>query len=1474
MVSPSGAVSKLSVPHLYVLSGFPTDGALSFGSARHLGENPNGKWTLRVTDHISASTRLAGTSGWSQAQVDRLKRKLAEPQYLVEWSITAYGHVGAPTLGAPGITGVTSGDGSLTVAWEAPDDTGGAAVTAYDLRYIRSDAPDKADAFWTVQEGVWASGALQYTLTGLTKGAEYEMQVRAVTANGGLPWSHAGVGTYRTVPGAPTIESLSAGDRSLVVSWSAPADNGGADNVRYDVSRTPFGYLSPVDGKPHWALKRDIWASGELEYTLSGLTNGREYGVRVRAVNAAGEGPWSTVARGIPSTIRDAPSIWRVVTPGDGSLTVQWYAPADSGGAAITGYDLRYIRSDSADKADAFWTVEERVWASGRLRYTLSGLTNGEEYDVQMRAVTADGDLSWSDTSVGTPGTAPSTPTIESLSSGGDRSVIVRWSPPADDGGHDITSYDLGWGRTDGYRTFVVEPRICWASRCRLPSGELEYTLSGLTNGTEYDVRVRAVNAAGGGPWSTTVRTATQQAPTAATVTEVTPGDGSLSVKWDAPADSGGAAVTGYDLRYIRSDAIDRRDELRTVEEGVWTSGELEFTLTGLGNGVRYDVQVRAVTADGDLPWSYTGVGTPRATPSAPTIESLSSGDSSLTVQWSAPAEKGGAAIIGYDLRYIRSDAADKADADWAVEQGVWASGELEYTLSGLTNGTEYDVQVRAVNAAGDGPWSATGTATPQGSAPTPTVTIELSPSGSVEEGTEIALTMSFSNLPSDPDVNDPDVNLFFRADVVDADQCENQDNGYGIGVTRYMDKVDEDPEIRDGTISAACPAGDYTIEVSVSSPDNVELASASANFSVVAPAPEPALSTDATLSSLTLSDVTLAFASTTTEYTASVANDVDETTVTPTTNHGGAAHAIKLDGVADADGVVPLAVGSNVITIEVTAEDGNASQTYTITVTRAAPPAPGPAVTVELSPSGPVEEGTEVTVTMSFANLESDSDTSDTDYIFRADVVNADGCEGGGMGLDRYMYKVDEDPEVRAGTISTSCAPGDYTVEVSISSPSNIELASATADFTVNTPAEQQQTQEPPLSTDATLSGLALSEVTLAFASSTTEYAASVANDVDETTVTPTTNDDGATYAIKLGGLTDADGVIPLAVGSNVITIEVTAEDGETTKTYTVTVTRAAPPLSADATLSGLTLSGIDIGAFDSSTTGYTASVANDVAETTVTPTLSDDGASYAIKLGGVADDDGTVSLAVGSNVITIEVTAEDGQTTKTYTVTVTRAAAPAPEPTVAIELSSDSVEEGTEITVTMSFANLTPDHDTNLVFRADVVGADGCEGQGIGVARNISKVDEDPEIRTGTIASACTAGDYTLEVSLSDDDVELASARADFAVVEPEPTDEPKPTSPPDVPDTPTGEVTGKGQVRLDWNDVEGATYYQVRFYDNEDWVELPTDEIEIVIDGSRATVSNLPVYGFYYFAVRAGNAAGVSEWSDFLTLPNPEQ
>ena len=257
----------------------------------------------------------------------------------------------------------------------------------------------------------------------------------------------------------------------------------------------------------------------------------------------------------------------------------------------------------------------------------------------------------------------------------------------------------------------------------------------------------------------------------------------------------------------------------------------------------------------------------------------------------------------------------------------------------------------------------------------------------------------------------------------------------------------------------------------------------------------------------------------------------MSQTTVAPTVNDSGASYVIKLGGVEDADGEISLAVGSNVITVEVTAEDDSTTRTYTITVTRAEP-----------------------------------------------------------------------------------------------------------------------------ASTDANLSALAMSDIEFGtFVSGTISYTAQVANGVTETTVTPTVNDPGASYVIKLGGVIDADGVVVLSVGSNVITVEVTAEDDSTTRTYTVTVTRGEPA-STDASLSALTLSGVDFGTFDSTKTSYTAQVGSGVSQTTVTPTVNDPGASYVIKLGGTVDADGVIPLSVGSNVITIEVTSENGGVFRVYTVEVTR--------------------------------------------------------------------------------------------------------------------------------------------------------------------------------------------------------------------------
>ena len=102
---------------------------------------------------------------------------------------------------------------------------------------------------------------------------------------------------------------------------------------------------------------------------------------------------------------------------------------------------------------------------------------------------------------------------------------------------------------------------------------------------------------------------------------------------------------------------------------------------------------------------------------SAPQNIRVKPGDKQLTVTWAAPADDGapagatGVAITAYNLSYRAT-----GTTDWTDEANVWTAtdgGSLAYTITGLTNGTEYDVGVQAVNDAGGGAWSATETGTP-----------------------------------------------------------------------------------------------------------------------------------------------------------------------------------------------------------------------------------------------------------------------------------------------------------------------------------------------------------------------------------------------------------------------------------------------------------------------------------------------------------------------------------------------------------------------------------------------------------------------------------------------------------------------------------------------------------------------------------------------------------------------------------------
>ncbi|UDF31777.1 UNVERIFIED_ORG: cadherin-like beta sandwich domain-containing protein (plasmid) [Roseateles sp. XES5] len=397
-----------------------------------------------------------------------------------------------------------------------------------------------------------------------------------------------------------------------------------------------------------------------------------------------------------------------------------------------------------------------------------------------------------------------------------------------------------------------------------------------------------------------------------------------------------------------------------------------------------------------------------------------------------------------------------------------------------------------------------------------------------------------------------------------------------------------------------------------------------------------------ADLANLSLSGAALSpsFTTGTTGYTASVANSISTITVTPTVTDSLSTVTVNNTTVASgtASTPIPLVVGPNTITTVVTAEDGT-TKTYTTTVTRAAS-ADATLSALSLS-SG--------TLSPSFATGTKTYTASVADAVTSVTVTPTAAAPGAAITVNTIA--------VASGAASTAIplVVGANVITTVVTAADGV----TTDTYTITV------TRAAPASTDASLSGLVLSSGTLApsFVSGTTAYTASVGNAVSTLTLTPTVSALGASVAVNGNPVTTGTASTPLSlvVGANVITTVVTAPDGVTTDTYTITVTRAAPA-STDASLSGLVLSsGTLAPSFVSGTTAYTASVGNAVSTLTLTPTVSALGASVAVNGNPVTTGTAStpISLVVGANVVTTVVTAPDGVTQQTYTVTVQRAAA-----------------------------------------------------------------------------------------------------------------------------------------------------------------------------------------------------------------------
>ena len=97
---------------------------------------------------------------------------------------------------------------------------------------------------------------------------------------------------------------------------------------------------------------------------------------------------------------------------------------------------------------------------------------------------------------------------------------------------------------------------------------------------------------------------------------------------------------------------------------------------------------------------------------------------------------------------------------------------------------------------------------------------------------------------------------------------------------------------------------------------------------------------------------------------------------------------------------------------------------------------------------------------------------------------------------------------------------------------------------------------------------------------------------------------------------------------------------------------------------------------------------------------------------------------------------------------------------------------------------------------------------------------------------------------------------------------------SGPPGVPELPVGTAVFIGGVDLEWDDVIWADSYDVQLFRNGQWTDLPADDVAIAFYGAGAIISGLDPSLTLWFQVRARNAHGSSDWSDFSSLSSTNQ
>ena len=436
------------------------------------------------------------------------------------WSDTGYGKVGPPCPDCPNNPPVITTAKTVTIAENTPGNFG--PVRPRNNGTIRVNDADYDPITWSVsgehgdlfnistaeyghgQLSVASATGLNYEDTGNVWGTYLRVFFITLTASDGKDSDSYDI--YVEVldraeapgqPSAPTVSAVAKSNTSLIVEWDAPTNTG--------PPVTGYELQYKKTSESAWTPKSHTGTG--VTAAITGLDANTEYQVQVRASNAEATGEWSASGAGTTVTTSAANQAPVIDGPASVTINVAESKPGDIG-SAFTATD-----GDAIDIIDGIaWSVggtagdKFNISSAGQLSAaSATGLDYEEGAILQFTVTASDGTDSDSvavTVRVSDVDEAPGAPNAPVLQSPGssDTAMRVWWNVPANTG-PPITEYEVQYRAASMPFMPVLTPPGPWAIYKPDGLGTMT-TLTGLIAGTDWQIRVRAVNAEGTGEWS------------------------------------------------------------------------------------------------------------------------------------------------------------------------------------------------------------------------------------------------------------------------------------------------------------------------------------------------------------------------------------------------------------------------------------------------------------------------------------------------------------------------------------------------------------------------------------------------------------------------------------------------------------------------------------------------------------------------------------------------------------------------------------------------------------------------------------------------------------------------------------------------------------------------------------------------------------------------------------------------------------